>query len=383
MDKLRVLHIIKDDKFFESVYNAFETVEELENSNVLLVEKIDGYQYLYINHTDKVKLVEKKGFVQTLCDGLYDIIFFHSLPVNMYKFIQYIPKEKVIIWWGWGYDIYESFYGMRPLIEINLYKPATLLWLKQKKGLYGKIKQVAKKILYAHYYKTLRQQVLKRIDYFQPVLPLEYQLLKEIDGFNAKEFYHPRNRSYFLNYQDSETFTHGNNILIGHCASYTNNHIDIWNTVNTFFPEETSVIFPINYGKKDYADYLSKSIQSERINIRFIKDFMPKDEYFEILDSCGYAIFGVMRQQAMGNIYYCLGHGLKVFLYRDSIVYHFLKENGYVVYAIEDIDEHSFVTPLSKEEMRLNIKAFIKEYEYVNNIWNSAFADLCKIKKKN
>lgn len=121
MDRLKVLHIILDDKFFDSVFNKFEKSQQFENIALLFVKKIENYQFQYIKNKDKVRLVEKKGFVQTLCDGLYDIIFFHSLPVNMYKFIQYIPKEKVIIWWGWGYDIYDSVYGMEPLLNVNIY----------------------------------------------------------------------------------------------------------------------------------------------------------------------------------------------------------------------------------------------------------------------
>ena len=106
---------------------------------------------------------------------------------------------------------------------------------------------------------------------------------------------------------------------------------------------------------------------------------MPRDEYFKLIDNCSYAVFGVMRQQAMGNIYHCLCQGVKVFLYRDSLVYRFLKEWGYVVFAIEDIDEYSFSTPLNLKELEMNAKAFENQRDYVGQARSRAFDEIINI----
>ena len=379
MDKLRVLHIIKDDKFFDSVFNQFETVKQFENIAVLLVQKVEGYQFQYIKGVENVTIVKDTDFTNLLLDGAYDIVFFHSLTVDKYKYITRIPKNKIIIWWSWGYDLYNSVYGMRPLLEVNLFRPLTSSVINSQRGIVYDIKQLIKKILFSRYYTRLRQQVIERIDYFQPVIPLEYQLLKEIPGFNAKEFYYPLCFSDYANVLiDYKKNTNGS-ILIGNSQAPTNNHFDVWHDVNKYIPDGRDVIFPINYiGDKEYADEISNRIHSTSHNLHFLKDFMPKDEYFNMIDNCSYAIFGVMRQQAMGNINYCISHGIKVFLYRDSLVYRFLKENGYIVFAIEEIDENSFVTPLTHEEMELNAKAFAKEYTYIKNVQNAAFEELYK-----
>ena len=64
---------------------------------------------------------------------------------------------------------------------------------------------------------------------------------------------------------------------------------------------------------------------------------------------------------------------MKVFLYRDSMVYRFLKENGYVVFAIEDIDENSFTHALTQDQIHKNSIAFEKEKQYIDNIRENAF----------
>ena len=140
MDRLKVLHIILDDKFFDSVFNKFEKSQQFENIALLFVKKIENYQFQYIKNRDKVKLVDKKGFIKILLNNVYDIVFLHSLPVCLYKYVRIIPKDKVIIWWGWGYDIYDSVYGMEPLLNVNLYKPLTLSILNNKKELFSHIK---------------------------------------------------------------------------------------------------------------------------------------------------------------------------------------------------------------------------------------------------
>lgn len=380
MDKFKILHIVKDEKFFAPVLEKFEAVKQFENICILLVDSVENYQFKYIKKTDKVNLVNHIDFSHILSKGTYDIVFFQSLPVNLYKYFRFIPKEKIVIWWAWGYDIYYSQKGMRPLLDVKLFKPLTLEVIDNKNGKYSKIKQFVKKILYSSYYTFLRRSVMERIDYFQPVIPLEYQLMRKIHGFHAKEFYYP---SFFASYEhviiDYKKHFDGG-VLIGNSQAETNNHLDIWNDVKNFIPGGREILLPINYlvsGDKNYVDRITNNIQSKFLNIKFIRDFMPVAEYYEMVNKCSYAIFGVMRQQAMGNIYHCLSHGLKVFLYKDSLVFRFLKDNGYVVYAIENIDKNSFITPLTKEEMIQNAKAFAKAYNYTNHIWTSAFKELC------
>ena len=67
-----------------------------------------------------------------------------------------------------------------------------------------------------------------------------------------------------------------------------------------------------------------------------MEDFIPKEEYFRIIDQCGVAIFGHVRQQAVGNISHMLLKGKKVFLYKDSIIYKSFTSLNYKLFSLED-----------------------------------------------
>lgn len=379
--KIIVLHIICDDKFYDGVINAFESDKRIVNRSVLVV-KTPNYKYSYIKQTEKVELLWNKKMIRDCFHtSSYDVVFFHSLPVEKYLLLKYIPRDKIIVWWSWGFDIYTERKGMRPLIQVDLYKPKTAqLVFESKKSFANRVIDLCRLVkgkIEKSYYYHLRNYVISRVDFFQPVIPLEYQLMKRVDGFKAKEFYYPKSMLSIKSEIDSPKSENGA-ILIGNSATYTNNHLDIWERIRCYLPNGRNIIIPANYGNIHYSNELELRIQSKDHNICIIKDFMPRDKYFQLINSCSYAVFGVIRQQAMGNINYCLSKGIKVFLYRDSIVYKYLKYNGFMVYAIEDIDESSFKQTLTQEQNHQNVVAYEKILEYEDNVRIKAFDIIIK-----
>ena len=78
------------------------------------------------------------------------------------------------------------------------------------------------------------------------------------------------------------------------------------------------------------------------------------------------------------NISYALSRGIKVFLYKDSLVYQQLKKRGFVVYDIESIDADSFIRPLSEEEIVANANAIENEKKYRRTVFESVLKDLMR-----
>lgn len=71
-----------------------------------------------------------------------------------------------------------------------------------------------------------------------------------------------------------------------------------------------------------------------------------------MIKSCSYAVFGSLRQHAIGNINLCLRYGIKVFLYKDGITYKQLTKDGYHVFTIDfHLNEHELSKPLLKEQI--------------------------------
>lgn len=379
--KIKFLHIIKDDKFFDGVIKAFESDERLENSSVLLVDS-PNYEFFLIKQTEKVKLLwNGKMLRECLQSPDYDVIFFHSLNTDKYKYFKYIPQDKIVIWWCWGMELYSQRYGMRQLIATSLYKPQTKLIVDRIKhyGIKRKVKDFFRDIFWRPYYENARRKVIARIDYFQPIIPEEYQLMQRFKGFRAKEFYYPK---CFTKVQPNteHVLPADGGILLGNSTSPNNNHLDVWEAILPYLGEHRSVVMPLNYRSDQvYADMIADIISSDKHQIEKLRTFMPREEYFKLIDNCSYAVFGVMRQQAMGNIRHCLSHGIKVFLYRDSLVYKDLKAWGYVVYAIEDIDKYSFSTPLNLKELEKNATIFEAQRDYVEQVRSRAFEGIINI----
>ena len=164
------------------------------------------------------------------------------------------------------------------------------------------------------------------------------------------------------------------NILLGNSGTSTNNHLDVLEVVSKYKSDEQDVIIPLNYGDPKYIHWLRPRL--EGYDATPLYDFLPRDQYFSFVKQCSYCCFGVIRQQAMGNISFCLREGLKVFLYRDSVVYKGLKTLGFVVFAIEEIDENSFKIPLTEKEMRQNLETFKKEVKRREDIHDKCMQEL-------
>ena len=381
--KIKILHIIKDDKFFDNVITLFESDEHLENRSVLIV-KTRNYEFFRIKHTEKVEILWKKDMVrECLQSSDYDAIFFHSLSADKYKIFRYIPKDKIVIWWCWGFELYSREHGMSQLIPTALYKPKTEIILKEiSKKKQNFLMELTKRIVLRPYYEHLRKKVIERIDFFLPIIPLEYQLMKNVKGFHAKEFYFPR-RPHAHHINVEHTLPEDGGILIGNSTSPNNNHLDVWEDIQPYLGEHRLIIMPLNYNSdKVYADKIADMITSDKHQIEKLRSFMPREEYWKLIGNCSYAVFGAIRQHAMGNIHHCLRQGIKVFLYRNSLVYRYLKAYGFVVYAIEDIDGSSFNTPLTVKELEQNAKAFESRRNQITDVRKKAFDKIISLEQK-
>lgn len=353
--KIRVYHFVRDQKFIDGPIQQFDSDGRFENDCFMLVDTPD-YKFKYIKNTHRIKLIYNKKALKEILNGDYDAIFFFSLP--SYKIFNYIPKDKIVIWWAWGYDLY----GNDRFISIPLYKPLTKKIMRTRPQTI--IKKIADRLKEIPFIIDLkrgsRRKAIRRIDYFQPVLHCEYEMMKQVKGFNAKEFYYP-GASSLIEYSNNKN--KNGNILVGNSASMTNNHLDVWDKIEEYVPFDKTAIFPVNYGDMVYAKQVSTIIGQTTRHVRFLTNYLDAKEYYAILDSCSFAVFGVLRQEAMGNIFYCLARGIKVFLFEDSVPYNYLKSNGCYIYSIDSMNKDSFKIPLTDEEAYHNYEVLKDIFE--------------------
>jgi len=376
----KILHIIIDDKFFDEVYETFEKDKRLSNEALLIVPR-KNYIIQRIKSVDKVKVMWDKNLIkQLLLGGNYNALFFHSLSPNQWWLFDYISDERIVIWWAFGFELYYGNQGLKPLLDFYLYKDKTKSLNQTNKGIVSWLHFVLDRCFVWRFYFKKQTEVLRRINYFIPVLPLEFLLMAEAHAeFHAKEFYF---KNEPIKWSHTQKHPQGD-IMIGNSATYSNNHLDVWDVIGKSGVIDRKLVVPLSYGIRKYASKLKLILTSQYNEVVILDEMIPIDDYMKILDACSYAIYGIIRQQATWNIYFCLLNGIKVFLYRESVVYRSLKELGYAVYAIEDIDQNSFRSPLSEQESNINVEAYRKQLEREYNIYEhtiSEFTDRSGVK---
>ncbi len=361
---ITILHIFVDDKFPKGVYGRYQ--KEGSTNNLCAILQNGNVEFKYVGDIEGLNVLSGKRQIRSfLKETHYDVVFFHSLPVESWSYVQYIPKDKIIIWWAWGYDLYDLPYGLKPFIKVELYKPLTRkvldsYYMHRLRLLFNSYKYL--------YYANKRKKILKRIDYFQPITSIEYKLMFQNNCFRAKEYYHAS--SFQSSDRELKVRNDNGDVLFCNSAQPTNNHLDVADTINRIDLGNRDVFIPVSYGSDRYKDVLKSKLMIKGANLVFLESFLAKDEYYNMISKCSYFVSGVMRQQSMGNISYCLLNGIKVFLYKDSLPYQYLKEGGYYVYAIEEINENSFNTALTLNEAKLNRELMEKEAERRKQIWS-------------
>lgn len=368
---IKILHVFPDEKFFDSVSLYFDEIPNVDNL-YYYYSRDKFYQFRKIKRTDCIKLFHtKKEYVKNLSRQDIQIIYFHSLPASKYWLFNYIDSKKIVIWWSWGFDIYNSCFGIKPLIPLDLYKKLTFDYIQliDKSNYRKKIRSIIH-LLLRPYYRQLQKRVVSRIDYYTPVIPLEYDLMKDFcPFFHANPFMIGRGPGRYIDYVFTSKKTLGN-VLIGNSLSYENNHFDIFNCLQlrSIDIHPNKYIVPISYGQAyggmESFKRIAKEFPLVDNNCIYLTDYLTKDQYTVLLNSITHAVFGVIRQQAMGNIFYLLRNGVKIYLYKDSLVYIYLKSVGFFIYNIEDdLTQDSILQVLDEEKALHNFYLFKRREE--------------------
>src|SRR5690606_36098954 len=118
----------------------------------------------------------------------------------------------------------------------------------------------------------------------------------------------------------------------GNSATFANNHFDVLKLIKNGNINNQLVI-PLSYGNQKYKTVLQNYCATAfGAQAEILSDFIPKEQYFDLLRECQFVVMGHLRQQAMGNIYASLYMGAKLFLFKKNPVFDFLKGLGILVF---------------------------------------------------
>ena len=385
--KIKIANIVKDDKFIDLLFDSLALLNDKWENDFLLVRNRKPDSYKYIKNSDRVTFVQTDAFLEYLVNQEYHAVFLHSLTCLPLSIIPKINQRIKVFWFSWGKDIYQMPKN-KPLIQLNLIKKETqkeidklnnTIVTQKRKSLKDYLRPI-KYIFYdsptnkriKHYYKAL-----KRVDYFSGVLEYEYNFMKSVKGFKAKRVTFKYASIQALENTGITQLFKGRNILIGNSAASTNNHLDIIPYLKKLNLDERKIILPLSYDNseqyvKDITSAYKKEFGEKIIDL---KDFLPAQEYSDLLLSCSVAIFFMERQQAMGNINGTLLRGCKVFLSETNPVYRFYKDLGLKIFSVQrDLTQSEIDSPLSNEDIennrailsnRTNKEQYIKDLNHI------------------
>lgn len=197
-----------------------------------------------------------------------------------------------------------------------------------------------------------RNFIVKRIGHFVTYIKGDYELAQK--WYGAKGDYchclmYPSNvyKEFILPPKRGDTI----NILVGNSADPTNNHAEVFEKLVTYKQANIQIFCPLSYGSSENAERIAK-LGRELFGDKFtpLLDFMPFENYLELLGQIDIAVFAHKRQQAMGNTITLLGFGRKVFIGSGVTPWAMFDELGIKVFDVCKLD----IAPMNEDVSKNN-----------------------------
>lgn len=362
------LHISNDEKFIDSAIKLFEEV--IPDGSIYLIngKSKDSLVYSKVKHNNILVFpYYSKEYWNVLRENKRCILFIHGLSPEHKVILTRVGNNHTVFINSWGYDIHST-----KLLMNQLYKDETLKFI-EKYAVKGKFRLLddTKSFILKKLYKPWLQvegseKYMKYVNYMSTVVKEDFDLFAKFYPEETKHIiYQQFNYGGFLP-TEATIKERGDNILIGHNAAFGNNHIEAFNLLKNVEIGNKLVYVPLSYGgNKDYINEivcLGRHYFGE--NFRPLINFMPLQEYNNILRTIGYAIMNHTTQQAMGNILNLLCQGVMVYMNHGSTAAKALIRFGIEIADISNINHNTIWKPLDTLTQRKNKEIVLKEYSH-------------------
>lgn len=368
---MKVLHLMQREKFTKTIAEFYDV--HFNNGE---------HEICYINVDGKDSLIDKNfsikqqefylrphHYFQTIKIlkflKKYDYVVMHSLFFSPIFFLLYPKLIKKIVWVAWGYDLYNY--------------PTT------KKGMKAKLKN------------AIGKNIRNKCGVFVGIFPPDCETFcgkfprSKAEVFYApycgakipQELFHYDNTCSLEKKESNEVIY----VQIGHSAVKSVNHINILDKIKHLANENIKIILPLSYGDMVYGDevqaYAEKLFPSKTICLR---EFLPKEEYFELIRKVDIAIFDTTRQIALGNINRMIFRNVKLYLDGDGVMYNYFLSKGVPIQNtvnLKDITFEEFKSPPVIEDKERFMKYIESSTDLTWKVeaWRNIYNTL-KIKKK-
>lgn len=347
----QILHIVPDATFIDVACQMFETVLPQGNEYVCLGDKHKAFRHIKSSLVKRLpcEYIYTKEFRDYLKQ--FKAIVFHSFSgINNFCIAISAPAHAKKLWIGWGFDYYDLLSRTE-----ELFKTQTLSLYKKKTG--KSVLRISKRASKSFILSSLKKICIRRFDFFAPVIYEDYEVVKsKINWMNAKFI----SWNYGNHLPIKDIRLNGDNVLVGNSASYTNNHLEIFESLSKYNLEGRKVICPLSYGDEEYRDYIIvKGRDFFGDSFVPLETFLTLEEYMKIISTCSLVFMNHLRQQAVGNIDMALMFGSKVFLDPANPLFRHYQNIGVRLFSINDLNESIF-SRLPNESVTNNRSLILK-----------------------
>jgi hypothetical protein len=364
---MRIAHLAFDQKFIPFAQDVFEDAFPGENSWLLLHPK--GAPLRYVSSLQNVQLVSRRELWSPKCVGTigkHEMVVVHAMIPEFAEVVRRLPAAPVVLWFGWGYEYYaylDQAFG--PVILPD----TAQAWNRAEAADRATFRSTMRRLTSAprNLLRALAvaargrpaatiQTVAGRIDLCSVSLS-EMPLLKAaFPDFRAKHYQlHYFSKEDILDQGPSEMT--GPDIQLGNSATPDNNHVEAMALLRQLPLEGRRIIAPLSYGYPHYADEVCR-IGSTLFGSSFtpLRAFLPVDEYFRLLSTCGTVVMNHRRQAAMGNISAALYKGARVVLREENPIYATYAGLGASLDAMSKVEvaPSAILQPLTEAQRRRN-----------------------------
>lgn len=358
MSPRRIVHLVVDDKFIDAAIREFEAVAPGCHDYLVLGS---GTSWRHLRST-RVQPLQPAQWSARVRQPDVAAVVLHGLMPQHYALLAEVPPEPTVVWLGWGYDYYGLLADAFPQ---GLLLPATAALMsalqpRSPRPVDGMMR--ASELSVARPYakpSAAQRAALRRVDIFSPVLDDEVALVRRHQPwFTARHL--PWN---YLTLEDDlevgppNATPPGPNLLVGNSATATNNHLEAFELVRRCVDlAGRQVVVPLSYGDPAYAREIVKAGR-RLFGDAFVPllEFLPRERYIELLDSCGIVVMNHLRQQALGNVVIAGLRGARLFLNPANPMTRWLHRQGV---PVDDIGTLT-VEPLAPAQRRRQREAIV------------------------
>lgn len=332
--RLKNLHVFPDNNFYNLFIDNLKEVKHFSTNEFAVVIRGSKLDY-EPKHEGVMVFNNVKELVKFYDIDMFDHIIFHSMRTEYVRgILPFIGSNKEISWIVYGHEIYNRFSILGDFL------------LPKTKRFYYSINntQLVRKLIASLYkrfsiqgYKDSNQ--MKKISRFCHWNTFEFDLAKKVFKLDGVSFI-PFNFCF-----KSEVVTKSNKkeksnyIVMGNSAALSGNHLDFVPLLNNEkFSHFDKCYIIFSYGKDNkYLKLVQSSIPNNIcVDVEFVNDLLPINDYFNLIGSASLAIFNNLRAQGGHNVQFYLANQIPIVMQEKSVFYKFLSKNGIKIITMNE-----------------------------------------------